>query len=112
MAKYVKYQTDEGGTVLIEVAEEEPKVESGVTRAGRPGERVRDTVVDAQAKLGEAMETVRLNAQTMIDKVKQLSDRPDEVEVTFGLKVMGELGNLAVAKAGAEANYTVTLTWK
>jgi hypothetical protein len=58
------------------------------------------------------MDTVRENAQALIDKVKQLSDPPDEVEVAFGLKATGELGNLAVAKVGAEANYTVKLTWK
>jgi len=34
------------------------------------------------------------------------------MEVTFGLKATGELGNFAVAKASAEASYTVTLTWK
>jgi hypothetical protein len=32
--------------------------------------------------------------------------------MTFGLKATGEVGNFAVAKACAEANYTVKLTWK
>ena len=32
--------------------------------------------------------------------------------MTFSLKATGEVGNFAVAKAGAEANYTVKLTWK
>jgi hypothetical protein len=44
--------------------------------------------------------------------VKDISDRPDEVEVTFGLKATGEVGSFAVAKANAEANYKVKLTWK
>jgi hypothetical protein len=62
-----------------------------------------------QTGLGDV---VRRNAQAIIDKVKGLSDSPDEVKVTFGLKATGDLGNLAVAKVGAEANYTVELTWK
>jgi hypothetical protein len=41
-----------------------------------------------------------------------LADRPDEVEITFGLKASGELGSLVVAKAGVEASYSVKLTWK
>jgi hypothetical protein len=55
---------------------------------------------------------IRRNADVFIKKVRGLSDPPDEVEVTFGLKATGELGNFAVAKAGAEASYTITLTWK
>jgi len=38
--------------------------------------------------------------------------KPDEVEITFGLKASGELGSLVIAKAGVEANYSVKLTWK
>jgi hypothetical protein len=33
------------------------------------------------------------------------------MEVTFGLVVTGEVGNVAVGKAGAQSNYTVTLKW-
>jgi hypothetical protein len=58
------------------------------------------------------MNVIHQNAQTIIDKIKGLSDPPNEVDVTFWLKAMGELGNFAVAKAGAEANYTVKMIWK
>src|SRR5215216_465730 len=34
-----------------------------------------------------------------------------EMEVSFGLGISGEVGNVAVGKAGAESNYTVTLKW-
>jgi len=47
---------------------------------------------------------IRRNAVVFIKKVRP----PDKVEVAFGLKATGEVGNFAVAKAGAEANYTVT----
>ena len=32
-------------------------------------------------------------------------------EVGFGLKVTGEVGNVAVARAGGEANYDVKFIW-
>lgn len=35
----------------------------------------------------------------------------EQVEITFGVKAMGELGLFAVGKCGAEANYQVTLKW-
>jgi hypothetical protein len=112
MARYLKYQTADGDTVLIE-AESGPEVpQEGVVKAGRVGERVRDAVEEVQTRFEDAMSVVRTNSEIIIDKVKGLADRPDELEVTFGLKATGELGNFAVAKASAEANYTVKITWK
>ena len=67
---------------------------------------------EVQTRFEDAMSVVQQGAQTIIDKVKGLSDPPDEAEVTFGLKATGELGNFAIAKASAEANYTVKMTWK
>ena len=81
-------------------------------RAGRVGEAVRDAMEEAKTTFEDAMGAVHQNAQAIIDKLKGLSDPPDEVEVTFGLKATGELGNFAVDKASAEANYTVKMTWK
>jgi len=115
MSRYIKYQTADGGTVLVEVeGEAEAAIpKGGVVRAGRVGEAVQDAVEEVQTRFEDAMEVVRRNAQTIIGKVKEgLTDPPDEVEVTFGLKAAGELGNFAVAKASAEANYTVKMTWK
>ena len=116
MARYIKYQTADGGTVLVEVEGEAKTAvpKGGVVRAGRGvGEAVQDTVEEVQTKFEDAMEVVRRNAATIISKVKEdLVDPPDEVEVTFGLKATGELGNFAVAKASAEANYTIRMTWK
>ena len=115
MSRYIKYQTADGGTVLVEVeGEAEAAIpKGGVVRAGRVGEAVQDTVEEVQTRFEDAMEVVRRNAQTIIGKVKEgLTDPPDEVKVTFGLKATGELGNFAVAKASAEANYTVKMTWK
>ena len=63
-------------------------------------------------KWGNISSIIRQNAQIIIGKVRDLADPPDEMEVTFGLKAAGELGNFAVAKASAEANYAVKMTWK
>jgi hypothetical protein len=44
--------------------------------------------------------------------VRSLTESPDELEVTFGLKATGEVGNIAIAKGGGEANFTIKLSWK
>lgn len=110
MAQYIQFQTDDGSTILVEVEEAE-SYQAGVVKAGLRG-AVQEAVTQAQTTFEDGLEVVRRNAAAFIKKVRSLSDPPDEVEVTFGLKATGELGNFAVARAGAEANYTVTLKWK
>jgi hypothetical protein len=113
MTRYIQFETEEDGTILIEVEEGEEDVtcRGGVTKAARPG-RIEETVIRVQGTFEDALDVVRHNADVFIRKLRGLSDPPDEVEVTFGLKAMGEVGNFAVAKASAEANYAVKLTWK
>jgi hypothetical protein len=110
MMHYIQFATADGGTILVEAAEESPD-RSGVVRAGL-GDKVQETVVEARATFEEAIESVRHSAAALIEKVRDLTDPPDEVEVTFGLKATGEVGNFAIAKAGVAANYTVKLVWK
>jgi hypothetical protein len=107
---YIQFTTEDGSTILVEAAEEEA-YQPGVVKAGLK-DKVQGAVVQAQATFEDGLEVVRRNAAAFIKKVRSLSDPPDEMEVTFGLKATGELGNFAVAKAGAEASYTITLKWK
>ena len=113
MTRYIQFETEGDGAILIEVEESEEDVpqRGGVTKAARPG-KLEETVTKVQITFEDALDVVRRNADAFIRKLRGLSDPPDEVEVTFGLKAMGEVGNFAVAKAGAEANYAVKLTWK
>lgn len=110
MAHYIQFRTEDGDPILVEVEEAEAS-QLGIVRAGL-GERIGETVVQARATFEEGLEIVRRHAAAFIQKLRGLSDPPDEMEVTFGLKATGELGNFAVAKAGAEASYTVKLKWK
>ena len=70
-----------------------------------------DTVEKAKQTFGEAIENVRLSALQIRKKLHDL--QADEVEVKFGLKATGEIGNnvFAITSAGVEANYEVTLRW-
>lgn len=110
MTPYIQFQTEDGGIILVEVEEAEA-YQPGVVKAGLR-EWTGEAVAQASATFEEGLEVVRRNAAAFIKKLRGLSDPPDEIEVTFGLKATGELGNFAVAKAGAEASYTVKLKWK
>jgi hypothetical protein len=110
MPHYIQFKTKDGGTILVEAADEET-LQTGVVKAGLT-DKVKETVSLAKDNFEDGLDIIRRNAATFIEKIRGLSDPPDEMEVTFGLKATGEVGNFAVANVGAEASYTVTLKWK
>jgi hypothetical protein len=111
--QYIRFETGGEAGVLVEVDREETGADpTGPVKVGL-GDRVRDTVAAAQSTLEDALVTlIRTNARLFVDAVHGLERRPAEMELSFGVKATGELGNLAIAKAGGEANYTVRLLWK
>ena len=100
MPHYIQFTTEDGGTILVEAAEEET-YQPGVVKAGLR-DKVKETVAQAQNSFEDGLEVVRRNASAFIKKVRGLSDPPDEVEVSFGLKATGEVGNFAVANVGLD----------
>jgi hypothetical protein len=61
--------------------------------------------------LDRAMSTVRQMAKRVTDAVDKITDKPDKVEVEFGLKLDAEAGAY-IAKASTEAGFKVMLTWE
>jgi hypothetical protein len=90
----VTYEVDDATTVKFEV-----ELAPGFAPAG--AEEIAGRVRDA---VGPAVEA----AKAVLEKVKDA--RPDSVELKFGIKATGGASWL-VAKAAAEANFEVALTW-
>ena len=104
MKRYVEFPLEDGGTILVEV--DEPEI-GGTRRVSRDN----DVPERAQVTFEEAVGRVRPAAETIIRRLRDLADPPDQVGVEFGLKLSGTAGAI-IASAGVEANYKVTLTWK
>lgn len=106
MSRYVEFALPDGSTVVIESDEPEVGVAKAAIDAGEVTKRAGQT-------FEQSAENARKSALVILDKIRHgLSDPPDEVEITFGLKASGDVGSLVVAKAGVEASYSVKLTWK
>ena len=105
MSTFIEYELEDGLTILVEAPEPEA---IGVIQAARGADG--NVILKAGQKFGEALEGVVAQARLLREKLQAL--RADEVEVSFGLRTTGEVGNFAVGKIGVEANYTVTLKWK
>lgn len=109
MTHYIEFPLEDGGTILIETPDEPERPGSGFVRgAVDPASAWADK---AQKTFDQSVLSVRSSAEKLVKHLSTLG--PDEMEVSFSLKATGELGgNLAVAKAGAEANYNVLLKWR
>lgn len=125
MANYLQFATKDGQPFLVEVDEllpaemragqdwdaDEFDLDDGEVQVSMSG-AARQAMGVAKNTFDEALDIVKSNATAFIGKINELPNPPDEVSISFGLKGTCELGGaFVVAKAGAEASYTVTLTW-
>jgi hypothetical protein len=104
MSRYVEFTLPDGSSVIMESDDRE----TGIVKAGTG-----DVLKEATEKFEQAADNARKAAMVILEKLRaEMTDKPDEVEITFGLKASGEIGSLVVAKAGVEASYSITLKWK
>ena len=118
MAHYVQYSipgTDQ--TMLVEVSEDEgsqfPTIQEGIQKASGLEGLMGPVISKAKTSFEDAIQQVlSYNAQVFIQSVANIPIQPSEAEITFGFKITGEAGNIAIGKIGGESNYEVRLTWK
>ena len=103
MKRLIEFTLKDGSSILVEMQDAEG---GGLVRASR----FSDEIEKARLSFEEALENIRPAAGAIIEKIKTLSDPPDEVEVAFGLKLSAETG-IVIAAGSLETNYTVTLKW-
>lgn len=102
MKHLVEFPLKEGGTTIIEV--DEPESE-GTVRAGRG-----DVIARAKETLEDALGNVVPAARAIAEHVHKAGNRPDEIDITFGIKLSTAAGAI-IASASAEANFNVSLHW-
>jgi hypothetical protein len=117
MSRYIEFLDEANGPLLIEVDETEVAGGPGVTKAGlslrKAGDKLDRVVAEAQTSFGDAVRrAIVQNAYALVNAVSALPATPESVEISFALKATGEVGNIATAKLGGEANYQVTLNWR
>lgn len=92
-------------SVLVEVELDESE-QQGMVPAARPGE----LATKAKQTFEEALDEIKPVADVMVDKLRTMSAQPDEISVTFGLKMSASAGAF-IAASGVEANFTILLKW-
>jgi hypothetical protein len=96
------FELADGGSVLVEVDQPD-----GVVPVGSRGE-----MLQAVGKtFEEALSRVRDAAVSALEQFQSMARRPDEVELTFGVKLDAEVGAV-IARTGVEGQLEVKLTWR
>src|SRR4051812_28968820 len=94
-----------GGAVVVEV--DEPQSQPGLVRAGRrPGE----AFLNSSRSFAEVVGDVRPAVESLVQSIQSLDVKPDQVEVTFGLKLTFSAGAV-IASTSGEGNFQIRLTW-
>jgi hypothetical protein len=97
----VQFALSTGGSVTVEVG-----TPAGMERVGRR----QQTLQDMTSSFDEALTDVRDAAAAALAQFQGMATRPDEVEITFGVKLDARLGAV-IAETGVEGNFQVTVKW-
>ena len=102
MKHLVEFPLKEGGSIVVEV--DEPESE-GTVLAARG-----DEIAKVSEPLEEALSKILPVTKSVVEKLRSMASKPDEIEVSFGVKLNTAVGAV-IASASAEANFDVTLRW-
>ena len=103
----MRFVLDDGTAVELET-------DTGPTGVGGPTMRGGDgPVAGAQRSFQQAMVAIKKTiGSTIVELRDAFPDRPDELEIEFGIKASMEANGLILAKAAGEASFTVKALWK
>ncbi|HEX6370292.1 MAG TPA: CU044_2847 family protein [Longimicrobium sp.] len=105
---YMRFVLDDGTVVELET-------ESGPVPEGpqSPTMRGGGPAAAAQRSFQEAIGAIKKTVATAVTELRDaFPDRPDELEIEFGIKASVEANGLILAKAAGEASFTVKALWK
>jgi len=106
MKQLVEFTLENGGTVLMEV--EDPNSSIGVFNASSqtaPQEVIKIT----NKTFEEYLDVIRPIADTILNKLNNLCNKPQEIEVSFGISIDLKAGMFISANTGS--NFNVTFKW-
>ena len=102
MKHLVAFPLESGGSIVIEV--DEPEV-GGTVRAAR-GEKLEQ----AKETVEEALNKILPVTKNVVEKIRDVAHKPEEIEITFGVKLTTTAGAV-IASASAEANFEIRMLW-
>jgi len=100
MKHLVEFPLEDDSSIVVELDEPET---SGAVPAGRGG-----IIARAKEALDDAFAKVLPVSKSVVEKLRGMDDKPNEIEVTFGVNLSMTVGAF-IASASSEANFGVTV---
>lgn len=101
MTELVRFELANGGSVLVEL-----DAPPGASRVAR-----QNMLEKAKSTLENALHDVRDAANAALGQFQEMTRKPDEVEIKFGVKLDAQAGAI-IARTGVEGHLEVKLKWK
>src|SRR5215216_398185 len=105
MKRLIEFPLGDSNTVLVEVEEE--AAPEGRLRGSHSAEAIEK----AHQAFDSSLEKIKPIAASVIGKLREVSDSPEQIAVEFGIKLNASAG-VVLASSAIESNFKVTLTWK
>ena len=102
MNEFVEVPVSDEISLVVETVD----IRTGTVPAGR----LRDLAESATETFDSAMTRLRVAAGTVVRRMRDMGQPPDEVTVQFAVKLATQAG-VVIANTSAEANLSVTLKW-
>jgi phage-related protein len=102
--KIVTVPLERGGSVDIEISDNS---EAFIEPVGRASDAAAATIRTLRQALSEITPAV----EEVVEQLRDTASKPDRIAVQFGVKITGETTAI-LAKAAAEANFTITAEWQ
>jgi hypothetical protein len=106
MKHFIEFPLEGNETIIVEV--DEPEEERGSRRVARGTEEEPE---QASQSFEQALKKIRPATEKVITTLRDLIQKPDEIEMEFGFSLSAGTG-VIIASASTQANYRVTLRWK
>jgi hypothetical protein len=100
--EFVEVPLPDGTSLVVETVDIRP----GTVPAGR----LHDLADSAAETFDSAMRRLRSAAGSVVWRMREMAQPPDEVTVTFAVRLATQAG-VVIANTSAEANLSVTLKW-
>jgi ABC-type antimicrobial peptide transport system ATPase subunit len=100
----LSFQSADGESVVFAVSDTDPGVELVSRRSS-------GQLLPGPVQLETALDTIRTASEAVLDRLKQVGERPCEVEVEFGVQMNAKVGAI-IAATEAQGHLRVKVKWQ
>jgi len=102
----VEFPPEKGTAVLVKVA---PAAHEGVVTRGLGAGQA---IERAERSFSSSLSTIRTVGDGVLEQLRGMVSRPDEVHVEFGLELTAKAGNALLISGEGSAHLRVEMTWR